>query len=191
MERGLKERGITLVALVITIIILIILSTVTINTILGKYGLINQASITKNTAENFVASGQENIDKILNEYTSIMDENQYNNYTIDIDSNLITYNQSLGESNIIYKVVGKIGEKTVYENLINGIVDTAGNNMIQANIDLLVGTTLTIQPVYYSPSYDLISDETVTIEMTSNNTQTVNFNYEYNGKLISTSYVDS
>lgn len=46
-NQGAKSRGITLVALVITIVILIILSAVTINTLWGKNGLITQAQTAK------------------------------------------------------------------------------------------------------------------------------------------------
>ena len=45
------RRGITLVALVITIIIIIILSTVSINAIFGDNGLITMAQIAKNESE--------------------------------------------------------------------------------------------------------------------------------------------
>ena len=47
MTNKINERGITLVALVITIVVLIILSTVTISTVLGDNGLINQAKKIK------------------------------------------------------------------------------------------------------------------------------------------------
>ena len=42
-----KERGITLIALVITIVILIILAAVSINIVLGKNGLIQKAQEAK------------------------------------------------------------------------------------------------------------------------------------------------
>ena len=38
-----KEKGITLIALVITVVILIILATVTLNVVLGEGGLIQRA----------------------------------------------------------------------------------------------------------------------------------------------------
>ena len=42
-----KERGITLIALVITVVILIILATVTLNVVLGEGGLIQRAQQEK------------------------------------------------------------------------------------------------------------------------------------------------
>ncbi|MFR5189942.1 MAG: hypothetical protein ACLTEH_01545, partial [Clostridia bacterium] len=48
----MKQRGITLIALVITIIVLIILAGVAINTLVGENGIITQAQRAKNeTAE--------------------------------------------------------------------------------------------------------------------------------------------
>ena len=51
MNRNRQEKGITLIALVITIIVLLILAGVTINVILGENGLI---SITKNAGEEYI-----------------------------------------------------------------------------------------------------------------------------------------
>ena len=42
-KRSMGERGITLVALIVTIIVLLILAGVTISTIFGENGLINKA----------------------------------------------------------------------------------------------------------------------------------------------------
>ena len=45
------EKGITLIALVVTIVILLILSGVTINMLLGEDGIIRTAQEAKNTIE--------------------------------------------------------------------------------------------------------------------------------------------
>lgn len=49
-----REKGITLVALVITIVILIILSTVTINFAFGEGGIIKKAQQAKELTENAI-----------------------------------------------------------------------------------------------------------------------------------------
>lgn len=70
MKRKLKkEYGITLVALVITIIILLILSGVAINT-LTQTGLFENAKQAKNTTEN----AQKDENKTLGEYSSKINE---------------------------------------------------------------------------------------------------------------------
>ena len=66
-----KENGITLVALVITIIVLLILAGISIATLTGENGLLNRATQAKNTSIN--ASYNENA--ALDTYANYM--NQY------------------------------------------------------------------------------------------------------------------
>ena len=47
MEKRFKQEGITLVALVITIIVLIILAGISINTLVGDTGIITKAQVVK------------------------------------------------------------------------------------------------------------------------------------------------
>ena len=67
--KGVKKqnRGITLVALVITIIIIIILSTVTISTVFGDNGFIDAAKKTKEDAEDFVNTENDKMSGLLDE----------------------------------------------------------------------------------------------------------------------------
>ncbi len=67
-------RGITLVALVITIVILIILATITINAAFGDGGLIEKAQSSKNMAEDAVEKEYNKMNSLLDEYSNIMAE---------------------------------------------------------------------------------------------------------------------
>jgi len=58
-KRNMKEKGITLIALVITIIVLLILAGVTINMILGEDGILQRAELAKEEQEK--AQDMENI----------------------------------------------------------------------------------------------------------------------------------
>ena len=69
-----KERGITLVALVITVIIIIILATVTINMAFGDNGLITQAQRAKDMTANSIVAEQEGMNSVLSEYLNVMAE---------------------------------------------------------------------------------------------------------------------
>ena len=60
----------------ITIIILIILSTVTINAVLGDNGLIEQAKKTKNIAEGSIEDEKEKLNSLSQEYANLMAENE-------------------------------------------------------------------------------------------------------------------
>ena len=76
----MKERkGITLVALVITIVILIILATITINFAFGEDGLIQRAEDAKNLTEESTNEEQEQLDSALSKINSILAGNGENN----------------------------------------------------------------------------------------------------------------
>ena len=71
-KRLRRERGITLVALVITIVILIILATVTINVAFGEGGLIQRTQQAKNLTEQATRNEQEALNSLMDEYANIM-----------------------------------------------------------------------------------------------------------------------
>ncbi len=79
MKKGIfskkRKNGITLIALVVTIVILLILSGVTINMLLGEDGIIRTAQEAKNTWEGAIANEQEEIQNLVNELNSIMNGN--------------------------------------------------------------------------------------------------------------------
>ena len=62
-----KEKGITLIALVVTIMVLIILATVSINAVLGQNGIIGKAKQAKEMYSNSIAKDNEEMDTLLNE----------------------------------------------------------------------------------------------------------------------------
>ena len=70
-----KEKGITLVALVVTIVILIILSTVAINAIFGDNGLIKRAEEAKNMTEGALKNENQEITNAVAYMNEILDEN--------------------------------------------------------------------------------------------------------------------
>ena len=71
MEHKEKKRqankGITLIALVVTIVVLIILATVSINAVLGQNGIIKKAKQAKEMYSNSIAKDNEEMDRLLNE----------------------------------------------------------------------------------------------------------------------------
>ena len=69
MKRNIQDKGITLVALVITIVILIILAVVTINFAFGDNGLISQAE----RARDYQANADSTDSKLLNDATEYID----------------------------------------------------------------------------------------------------------------------
>ena len=67
-----RERGITLVALVVTIVIIVILASVTLVATFGKNGIIKKAELARDLASNSVAKENEDMNRLMYEYTNIM-----------------------------------------------------------------------------------------------------------------------
>ena len=74
MKKLIREKGITLVALVITIVILIILATVTINAVFGENGLIRKAQQAKEIQEQATKNEEEGMNTLLGEFAEAMGE---------------------------------------------------------------------------------------------------------------------
>ena len=74
MEKLKEERGITLLALILTVVIMIILVAVTINVALGEGGLVDQAKWAAEQTANLTKSEQEQLDELQKEFTNLMAE---------------------------------------------------------------------------------------------------------------------
>ena len=74
MEKLKEERGITLLALILTVLIMIILVAVTINVALGEGGLVDQAKWAAEQTANLTKSEQEQLDELQKEFTNLMAE---------------------------------------------------------------------------------------------------------------------
>lgn len=73
MMKSIKEnKGITLVALVVTIIVLIILSTVSITAVFGDNGILNQSKAMKGQTSNSIQMNEKELDDLLKDYSNMM-----------------------------------------------------------------------------------------------------------------------
>lgn len=59
-----EQRGITLIVLVVTIVVLLILAGVSINAILGDNGIVNKAKEAQNVTDNSTKQDKENVNKL-------------------------------------------------------------------------------------------------------------------------------
>ena len=88
MEKNCKDKGVTLIALVVTIIVLLILAGVSINMLTGQNGILKRATEAKNTTE--VASEKEGIQMAV--ATSQMASDNYTSIKKDgLQSELNSY----------------------------------------------------------------------------------------------------
>ena len=67
-----SERGITLVGLIITVVIMLILAAVTINVTLGEGGILDQARLAKAITTNSTQSEQEALNSLMQEFANVI-----------------------------------------------------------------------------------------------------------------------
>ena len=79
--KNTKEKGITLIALVVTITVLIILATVSINTVLGDNGIIKRAQKARDSYQNSSTSEDEHMKQLANEMSEYDEDNTTKNPT--------------------------------------------------------------------------------------------------------------
>ena len=71
-----RENGITIIALVITIIVLIILATITINAVFGDNGLIKQAEYAKDLSSNSTESEYGEMNRLFDDYANMLEDDE-------------------------------------------------------------------------------------------------------------------
>ena len=143
-----KQSGITLVALVVTMLILIILATVTINAVLGDNGLIKQAQKTKDIAEDYIAKEEEDMNRLAQEYANMMAED--NNPSLPEDKTPPTVDIVVGEVTetsiaVTVNATDDSGEIGSYKYYINGEEKTTSATNTYTFSGLTAGTEYTIK----------------------------------------------
>lgn len=97
MKTNLKEQGITLIALVITIVILIILATVTLDSAFGETGLIETTKKAKEMVEDATKNEQEQINSLFDSFENLTgdtDIEQNENSDLIVSLNLLENTKS-------------------------------------------------------------------------------------------------
>ena len=122
MKRNEREKGITLLALVITVIVLLILAGITIGTITGDNGIIRNAQNAKEDTE--IANEKEVVEKAT---VQTMGNNKYGNVEKDglqeeLDKETGDGKTEVSEADEYFKVVFKDSERSY-------LVDKNGNVM--------------------------------------------------------------
>ena len=72
MKKIKEKRGITLIALAVTIIVILILAGVTIDAVFSDNGIINKAKEAANAMNNAVVNDQAELNDLLEELNEIM-----------------------------------------------------------------------------------------------------------------------
>ena len=85
--RERRERGITLIALAVTIVVMLILAGVTIDITLGDKGIINKSKEVADRMNNLVKEDETELNELLNELNETMDSNWNSNIEIPEGNN--------------------------------------------------------------------------------------------------------
>ena len=86
--RNIKEkRGITLITLAVTIVVILILAGVTIDVTLGENGILNKSKEAANRMNNLVKEDETELNELLNELNETMDSNWNSNIEIPDGNN--------------------------------------------------------------------------------------------------------
>ena len=161
-KRILKERGITLIALVITIVVLLILAGVSINAIFSENGIIKRAKDAQNKMDQAVENDQKGINELSNWLDSKTNGSSGGNTTLksyeeagkDANNNgVLTENATYTDSEKTtvtipkgFKVSGVVktgdtdGEQTVSTGLV--IQDADGNEFVWVPVNYTATGTL-------------------------------------------------
>ena len=135
-----EKRGITLIALAVTIIVILILAGVTIDAVFSENGIINKAKEAANAMNNAVANDQENLNALFNELNNVFNGNGSTDI-VSIKFGEIIWNNNKAEITIStdteytiqYQINSKDGEWKEIEN--NGkIIDLSYTDIIYARL---------------------------------------------------------
>ena len=72
-----KQKGITLIALVVTIVVLLILTGITINTVVDRNGVLGKAQQTQNDIEDAISESQGKLEDLMDAYNEISSDNYF------------------------------------------------------------------------------------------------------------------
>ena len=126
--RNIKEkRGITLIALAVTIIVILILAGVTIDAVFSDDGIINKAKEAANAMNNAVANDQAELNDLLEELNEIMNSEWDSNIEIP-DPEPPKLDDTTGMQDETIKVEDEYGNKvtipkdsdTIYDRCVSG-----------------------------------------------------------------------
>ena len=122
----MRERGITMVALVITIIVLIIIAGVSITIFAGNDGVVNKASIEKNNFDSSIVKNNVKLAVLKAvENGVITEQNLINALNNKIGQNQYTLTKN-NETNNWIITVGNLKFSVTNQGVVNEVNDTMG-----------------------------------------------------------------
>lgn len=193
-----NNKGITLVALVVTIIILIILAGISLNALVGKDGLISR---TRGAAGDYAVADTEEAQKRANlaEYvkgktngsgggTQNSNIGNLDTYNFEIDVNVSNYNETLQSFPVAFNVVATKDGTTLYDDLVIESITSEGITKINFPVAATEGAVVQINNVYSGANYNIDSN-TKSVTLSNEKNLKTTFTVGYNNKNIVNSYI--
>ena len=175
-----KQKGITLIALIITIIVILILAGVSTRVAINA-GLFDKT-------KEAVAKNKEQEGKEINRIKKLLDEvpggkePQEDSCILNIEVKVPVYNVSLGEFTVVFGIKGIEGENVIYQNVVAGKISSTMPEPISVEIPAKEGTKIEVTALYGGGSYEIAESSKTTI-LSREETATVSFTDNYNYKM--------
>lgn len=103
LQKKENIKGIALIVLVVTIIVLLILAGITISTLFGKNGIITKAQLAKMKYEEAEKKEKEMLDSIFKEN----EKEDTETYQIKINTEALSFNKTLGTFTVIIEYLAE------------------------------------------------------------------------------------
>lgn len=181
ISKRLKNKaGITLIALVVSVIVLIILASISIGA-LKDGGIIGSAKNVKSEVEKSEEGERELLNSWLEEVNRIA-------CLLKVNTDIQSFNATLGDFTIVLEYLvekdGIVCESDVVEIPITDV----GEKVTNIEISVPKESVVKVKEVYHSPNYDLQSgSETAGTIIEEGSAVECSFAYAYNGKLVQSS----
>ena len=176
-----KEAGITIITLAVTILIIIILASITINAVLGDNGLLSQAQDAKDLAESTTLETGDKMNSLLQEYMNVMAEDSGGGIeepevdttppTVTIIEGEITQN-SIAISVIANDPESGIASENAYVYYLNGAMYARNNSSSCTFTNLTASTQYTIKVEVYN-GVGIKGESSITLSTSNPPTPTV------------------
>ncbi len=181
LVKQLKNRsGITLIALIVSVIILMILASISIGA-LKDNGIIGSAKKAKLEYED----AQERDRTLLN---SLLEEENRITCQLKVNTDIQSFNATLGDFTIVLEYVVEKDGIVCGNDVIEIPITDVGEKTTNIEISVPKEAVVKVKEVYHSPNYDLqAGSETEKTIREEENKLECSFTYVYNGKLIESS----
>ena len=169
-----ESSGITIITLVVTILIIIILASITINAVLGDNGLLSQAQDAKDLAESTTIETGDKMNKVLQEYMNVMAEDEGGITEPEEDTTpptVIITEGDITENSIEINVTANdpesgLASENPYVYYLNGEEKTRSNSSSYTFTGLTASTQYTIKVEVYN-GVGIKGEDSITISTTA------------------------